>query len=426
MLSSIRKAVYADSDYDPGREDYREWLDDVINKAYKALSTERLWPWAIVHDRNIEVLADVSITVNATFNSNTVASLGLFTSAMEGCTLVFYTLGAKYEYRIVQHVSINSVTLESVFQGPTGAYDVRVEQRHVLLPPNAERLLYAVCRDKEEVYYKTDSMINTIRYLNKSNVGTPYEWSYAGHRRVWAPTLPPNITLAVVPGTFSTGNWECVYTYTYMGVESAPSEIAAFTVVSGPNQSVTIGLPDTGSFSGRRKNVYLRQVITGRPRAFRLVSSAVGATTITVTYTTIVEAAWTGGRETRLPESNGSQIEYSLYHRPDANRVVQVTYLSKVASLIENTDVPLFSEAFEDVLTHAALSRVYQRNDRQSSYAAAERNYEIQKSRLKARFLTEDHATIKIGSMFKHAPDVFSDLPEPMIGTAVGPTIWVP
>lgn len=395
MLQDIRSSILALTDYDPMRQDYYAWLDAEINKAYKQLALFRVWPWATAHEVPINIYADVHADCTCTNGSNQiVAGAATFDASFEGRTVV---IGA-IEYTASKYVSPTQLNLDSVYTGVTGLYNVSIEHRHIVLPQDCERLLYAVCRDEQEVYYNEDTKVANINYLDRSTVSKPYAWVWAGQRKTPTPTEPPTLVSGAVPGTVTPGTYEIGYTYTRLGVESALSETATVVVNSGVNQSITVTLPSTGFNSGFLKTLYVRRVHPDRPKAFRRTTTDIAETIISISYLTPMDTNWTGAAGVRLLETGGQAQLISMLRRQDADRLVQITYLRRLESLIELTDVPAFTETFEDYLVHAVAAKVFQRNERLNSYNASKREASMQLARIEARFLTQEQSDLVLGN----------------------------
>ncbi len=350
LAQIINKCMFS-LNYNPESSDWTDNIVRVINERYLHISGLHHWMFFTKRatlDLHPGVEGSSSRTVAANANTFLVDfSSGTLPTDLAGQTLVIDGT----DYTINTRESATQLSLTTQFSGSTTS-DWQIEYRRYPYPYDALEVLDIVSRsdDKGKLIYM-DWRTEASAYLDKDQAGQADIYIEDEHINVLTPERAISATAGTAGGSLVSGSiYQYCYTIFKRGIESAPGVITEFTATS-------TGKADLSNFDNLQvdsmdtnfvKRVYRRNK-TANSRWKRITALASGTTTYTDTGATI------DLEDNIYLYEPGPRAHFRVWCTSDEAKTVEVRYLASPPKLIADSDVPLWPQAYHDLLVNAAL-----------------------------------------------------------------------
>jgi hypothetical protein len=349
-------------DYNPDLESYKKQVARALNRHYEEISGQ--YPWLFLQKLSelqlyaaVQGSTSVTVNVNATNRRQVTGTGTAFHSGMEGQTITingFDRSIIRVTNATTLYVSAN-YTLSEV-AGSTS--DWSIQFLSYAMPADCGEVLGIMDRVNQRGRFTFVDARKEEEHLLDASVGGDATVS------IEQPSIflqAPEITAA---GTFLGGSltvgdtYEYLYTIVSGGMESPPSRVVS-AVPTVTNQSITLtGLSNldfsTGNWSGRRWNIYRRQLRTSSLASspYFLIATVSGPGMADLYLDT---GSVSVGYETPIFNEQGFQQRLRMWFTPESDQLVEVRYQSVPRRLQSDDDQPTWPKQYHHLLVYRAL-----------------------------------------------------------------------
>jgi hypothetical protein len=359
----LRNRVAEALEHGPSTIDVRESRVGLLNRIMLDVSTAHDW-------LNLQTTIDFPVYANRTGETT-----GFTVSVINGSSLVTFSssLGADFtgaaggmtfdgpdgeSYTIVRFTSTTVAIVSPVYGGGTNplADDWEIRAERFYLPPDCTKALRFIDTENNLgplVIIDRRTQENMTAWTRDTS-GTVY-WMADDDMIYDRPPYPgwAAVGAAAAGSLTPTATYEVCYTFAYEGRESAPSPAVRVTMSSTANVISVTGMEALVLNSGIYKNVYIRQLTSGPTLpAQEVYGPWLYVTQITTETTTTATI-------TAMPSSTSQTLYYTngrKYMRtewaPSEDQTLRLRYLYCPPRLVSDSDVPMWPEAFHDLLVY--------------------------------------------------------------------------
>ena len=392
-LADIRGYVTRRLDFNPNLASWKAGIDADINKAYLEIADAFDWNF-LRQEGTVTMLTDI---IGATGTTIEIAAANRRRVLCTG-----FTPNAGFAGQLID-VGTNTYRIGSVngtdiyldeTASPTvaaGHTDFTIRQERIAMPRDCSESMRFISRSDNYGLMTFIAREEAALYNHQRQAGgSNYTLIDMSPVMVSAPEYGSTLTSdAAAGGVLTVGDeWEVVYTFEWMGIESPPSAVATVTIAATHDSIIIAGLEDTRwntstTTTNKQKAIYARNKTNGG-RWHKVTTAADSDPSFTFTGATLSSHDEKDDDQRLFVEGVRQYVE--PWHRPGANTDVHVEYLMRPFEMVADADVPQIPYTFHDIIPMKVMMDLFADHSDTKTAEVWRRRYEKRLEELKNRY----------------------------------------